>query len=179
MPLFGRSPCALTCSRCFSPGRCDPVIQAACLTLAGIWPESAVECNNAAFAQVRDPGQPAAVYERGLRLARAACRLEPSNGVFLNTLGVAQYRSGLVEDAVVTLTRSNASNKESEPADLAFLALAQHRLGQVQQARHSLSRLRELMKKPHSIADHEAEDFLHEAETIELDRHFPAAPFAH
>jgi hypothetical protein len=156
----------------------EPLIQAACVKLAGIWPESAVECNNAAFAQVRAPGQPAAAYERGLRLARTACRLEPYNGFFLNTLGVAQYRSGLVEDALVTLTRSNASNKETEPADLAFLALAQHRLGQVQQARHSLSRLRELMKKPQSIDDHETEGFLHEAETIELDQLFPPDPFA-
>ena len=126
----------------------DPEIQAACLKLAGTWPESADQCNNAGWALVRDPGRPEADYQRGLRLARAACRLEPENGAFLNTLGVAQYRCGLMAEALATLTRSNDLNKQKEPSDLAFLALAQHRLGQSEQARATLGRLREVMKNP-------------------------------
>ena len=126
----------------------DPEIQAACLKLAGTWPESASECNDAGWALVRDPGRPEADYQRGLRLAKAACRLEPENGAFLNTLGVAQYRCGLMAEALATLTRSNDLNKEKEPADLAFLALAQHRLGQSEKARDTLGRLREVMKDP-------------------------------
>ncbi len=53
------------------------------------------------------PGWPDANYQRGLRLAKAACRLEPENVAFLNTLGVAQYRCGLMAEALATLTRSN------------------------------------------------------------------------
>ena len=131
-----------------------------------------------AWALVRDPGQPEANYQRGLRLAKAACRLEPDNGAFLNTLGVAQYRCGLIAEALATLTRSNDLNKEKEPADLAFLALAQHRLGQSEKARATLGRLREVMKNPQRAKDQEAQAFLREAETIELDQAFPADPFA-
>ena len=156
----------------------DPEIQAACLKLAGTWPESALECNNAGWALVRDPGRPEADYQRGLRLAKAACRLEPENGAFLNTLGVAQYRCGLIAEALATLTRSNDLNQEKEPADLAFLALAQHRLGQSEKARDTLGRLREVMKNPASAGDPESQAFLREAETIELDQVFPADPFA-
>ena len=157
----------------------DPEIQAACLKLAGNWPESADQYNNAGWALVRDPGRPEADYQRGFRLAKAACRLEPDNGTYLNTLGVAQYRSGLVAEALATLTRSNDLNKQSEPADLAFLALAQHRLGQSDKARVTLARLREVMKDPQRAGDQKAQGFLHEAETIELDQVFPADPFAH
>jgi serine/threonine protein kinase len=156
----------------------DPVIQAACLKLAGAWPESASECNNAGWAVVRDPGRPEIDYQRGLRLARAACRLEPESVAFLDTLGVAQYRCRLMAEALATLTRSNDRNHQDEPSDLAFLALAQHRLGQPDKVRGTLARLRELMKDPQRSEDAEAKAFAREAETIELDRVFPADPFA-
>jgi WD40 repeat protein len=57
----------------------DPELQAACLKLAGTWSKSALDCNNAAWPLVREPGRPGADHQRGLRLARAACRLEPNN----------------------------------------------------------------------------------------------------
>ena len=126
----------------------DPELQAACLKLAGTWPESAAECNNVAWspgclprAAGRDvPARPAP--------GRAACRLEPDHGDILNTLGVAQYRCGLMAEAIATLSRSVELNKEARPGDLAFLALAQHRLGQSEEARDTLGRLREVMKNP-------------------------------
>lgn len=156
----------------------DPEVQAACLKLAGTWSESASACNNAAWAIVNDSGRPEAEYQRGLRLALAACRLEPGSANYLNTLGVTQYRCGLMTDALATLTRSNDINKQSEFADLAFLALAQQHLGQSHKASISLSRLREVMKNPKFSGNPEAHAFLREAETIELDRVFPARPFA-
>jgi hypothetical protein len=156
----------------------DPEIQAACLKLAGTWSESAEECNNAGWALVREPGQSDATYQRGLRLAKAACRLEPENGAFLNTLGVAQYRCGLMAEALATLTRTSAMNEEKEPSDLAFLALAQHRLGQSEKAHDTLARLRKVMKDPQQAGGQEARAFLSEAGTIEFDRVFPADPFA-
>jgi hypothetical protein len=156
----------------------DLEIQAACVELAGTWPESAASCNDVAWPLVRDPGGPDAIYQRGLRLAMAACRLQPGDGFYLNTLGVAQYRCGLVAEALATLTRSNDLNKENEPADLAFLALAQSRLDQSEKARSTLGRLRKVMKNPARAGDQEAQAFLCEAETIELDQVFPADPFA-
>ena len=157
-----------------------PKIQAACLMLAETWSESASDCNAAAWPLVRDLGEPDEAYRRGLRLAEEACRLEPENDAFRSTLGVAQYRAGLVAEAVATLMRPNDPAADREPSDLAILALAQHRLGQSEKARSALGRLRELMKNPEwSERNPEAQGFLREAETIELDWVFPADPFAH
>jgi hypothetical protein len=158
----------------------DPEVQAACRELARTWAESAnaQQYNGAGWSLVRDPGQADASYQRGLRLARAACRLEPDNGMLLNTLGVAQYRCGLLAEALRSLTRSNELQLGILPGDLAFLALAQHRLGQSEKARDTLARLRQVMKDPHHAGNREAHAFLREAETIELDRVFPADPFA-
>jgi hypothetical protein len=155
----------------------DPEIQAACLNLAETWPESADQYNNVGWSLVRDVGRSDADYHRGLRLALAACRLQPDSGAFLNTLGVAQYRCGLMAEALATLTRSNDRIEQKGPADLAFLALAQHRLGLSEPARETLGQLRAVMKDSRA-GDPESQAFLREAETIELDRVFPAVPFA-
>ena len=113
-----------------------------------------------------------------MRLAKAACRLEPDNGSYVTALGIAQYRCGLVAEAIGTLTRSNVLNKEKNPTGLAFLALAQSRLGQSEKARSTLGRLRTLLKSPELADDEQTPLFLREAETIELDEAFPADPFA-
>jgi WD40 repeat protein len=159
----------------------DPEIQVACLKLAESWHESAMECNNAAFYLVCEPGRPEAISLRGLRLAGAACRLDPDNGTHLNTLGLAQYRAGLVAEALATLTRSNTLNKEKEPADLAFLAMAHQRLSQPAEARAMLERLRNVMRQAIPKISQSAENrgFLAEAEAVVLyDPIFPADPFA-
>jgi len=91
---------------------------------------------------------------------------------------VAQYRCGLLDEALASLTRSNDLNKGKDPYDLAFLALAQHRQGYSDKARDTLRRLREVMKDPQRSENQQAKAFLHEAETIELDQVFPADPFA-
>ncbi len=121
-------------------------------------------------------------YRLALMQAVAACQLEPGNGALLNTLGVAQYRSGHYREAVATLTQSDRLNSGgalgSQPADLAFMALAHHRLGESNQARTALGRLRALMKKSEHASTSEAQLFLSEAEAIELDLAFPSDPFA-
>jgi hypothetical protein len=160
----------------------DPAIQAACLELAGTWTEPASECNDAGFALVRDPGRPEEDYRRGLRLAEAAWRREPGNGSFLNTLGVAQYRSDLAAPALATLMRSDALNGGKEPSDLAFLAMAHQRLDQPAEARAALVRLRDMIARRRGLALAQvAEDraFLAEAEAVILyDPVFPEDPFA-
>ena len=142
-----------------------------------------------------------------LEQAEAACQHEPDKGALLNTLGVAQYRAEQYREAVATLTLSARLNSEGvyvlQPADLAFLALAHHRLGEPDQARTVLGRLRammkkpehastsereyqgrllwsqmDLMKKPEHASTSEAQLFLREAEAIELDLAFPSDPFA-
>jgi hypothetical protein len=155
----------------------DTVLQAAWLELAATRPLSAGELNNAAWPLVSASGQPEAMYQRGLHLAQTACRLEPDDFRYINTLGVAQYRAGLLAEALATFSRSQEEN-EDYPGDLAFMALAHHRLGQFEKARDALARLRKVMQNQRLAADPESKSFLREAEAIELDRAFPAEPFA-
>ena len=95
---------------------------------------------------------------------------------------MAQYRSGHYREAVATLTQSDRLNSGaalgSQPADLAFMVPAHHRLGESNQARTALGRLRALMKKSEHASTSEAQLFLSEAEAIELDLAFPSDPFA-
>jgi tetratricopeptide (TPR) repeat protein len=126
--------------------------------------------NEAAWTVVRarDAGKDA--YALALRNAESAFRLAPDDGLILNTLGVAQYRTGRYADALATLTRSdklNAARPEgTQPADLAFLALTQHQLGRKDAAHATLARLREVVKKPQWANNAEAQGFLREAEEL-------------
>jgi eukaryotic-like serine/threonine-protein kinase len=158
----------------------DADVQAACLKLAATWPESAstLALRAAAWELIAAPGQADANYQRGLRLAKAAHRLRPESAEILNIQGVAQYRCGLIAEALATLTRSNALRKGKEPSDLTFLALAQHRLGLTDKAGETLARLHQVMVGRRQAENQESLAFLREAETIELDRVFPADPFA-
>ena len=91
-------------------------------------------------------------YRKALRYSEEACQLEPENGDFLSTLGVAYYRVGNYEKALDVLSRSDKINalkdKGSRPADLAFLAMAHQQLGHAKEAEAKLQLLRERMKDP-------------------------------
>jgi len=138
--------------------------------------------NEASWNVVRRPGAGEAAYRRALRAAEAACRLSPDNMLILNTLGVAQYRAGKYADAAATLSRSDEFNSRApggpQPADLAFLAMSQYRLGQTERARTTMKRLREEVKKSKRTYDGESQMFWREAETVEMDLAFPDDPFA-
>jgi hypothetical protein len=79
---------------------------------------------------------------------------------------VAQYRAGQYQAALETLTASDKAQSArlggSHPADLAFLALAQHHLGHGEPARDALARLRDAVKGRWA-RDAEAQAFLREA----------------
>ena len=108
----------------------------------------------------------AETYRRALRYAEVACRLEPENGLFLNTLGVARYRCGKYQEAAQTLLRSDQLNRKRgrpQSGDLAFLAMVYHRLGQDKEARTYLDQLRQRVKDNQS---QENQDFLKEVEAL-------------
>jgi Tol biopolymer transport system component/tetratricopeptide (TPR) repeat protein len=134
-----------------NPKLTDSLRQAA-LTLAKQYRPDPQALNDASWAVVRQPGASADAYRRALRQAEEACRLEPQSAAYVNTLGVAQYRTGHYQAAVETLARSaklNATPSDGpDPSDLAFLAMAQHQLGRKEQAQATLARLRETLSKP-------------------------------
>jgi WD40 repeat protein/serine/threonine protein kinase len=148
----------------------EPLRQAA-LALTEQYHPGLVKLNIASWAVVRQPGASAEVYGRALLQAEEACRLQPWNGSYLTTLGVAQYRVGQYQAALGTLVRSEKLNTgpvyAPPPADLAFLAMAQYQLNQKVQAQATLARLREAMKKPRLLpAPPFQVAFLREAEML-------------
>ena len=62
-------------------------------------------------------GAAAGRYRPALRAAQAACHLQPGNGVYLTTLGVAQYRASGYQDALATLMQAEPLNAKI-PANL-------------------------------------------------------------
>ena len=107
---------------------------------------------------------------RALRQAELASRLAPENGSVLATVGVAQFRVGQFEAAVMTITKSSELNAKQRglpyPSELAFMAMAQHQLGQHDAARATLARARDLMQKPPFKGNAFLESYLREAEAL-------------
>src|SRR5262249_13125839 len=120
----------------------DPKVRPFALDMARNRPEPAYELNEASWNLIKQPGRDPSDYRTALLFAEAAIRYIQEGpgqyGAWLNTLGVAQYRAGQTEKALDSLTRSNQLNGNKEPADLAFLALTQHRLGQTEASRVTL-----------------------------------------
>jgi WD40 repeat protein len=108
-------------------------------------------------------------YLRALHRAEAAVRLAPENGTYAKTLGVALYRIGRYEQALEALRRATALNtangSRSTPAEVAFVAMAHHRLGHAVEARAGLDALRIRMRDPEAAKDQDSQIF-HEAEAL-------------
>jgi WD40 repeat protein len=119
--------------------------------------------NSRAWAIVGSSGADAAACEHALRLADAACALDPTNGYFLNTLGAAQYRCGLYDDALKTLAHAQQVNG-AFPPDLAFIVMCHARQGDVEAARVELARARASFDR--DLAGGEPQALMNEAESV-------------
>jgi tetratricopeptide (TPR) repeat protein len=157
----------------------DDPLRTLALSLAEEIAENPMHLNDAGWAIAVDPRRTADDYHRAVRYAEAACRLAPDQGMFLNTLGVARYRARQYRQALADLERSLKLNAPQyggpTPADLAFLAMARHHLGQAAESRKDLDRLRDVMKAPRWAADAESKAFLAEATSL-IDRPAGAVP---
>ena len=78
--------------------------------------------------ELRDPSE-------SLRLARRAVEVEPQQGNFWNTLGVAFYRAGELDDAKKSLEKSLELRNAGDSFDWFFLALVDQKKGNKDQAR--------------------------------------------
>jgi len=143
----------------------SPAARSSALLMSKEVEENPLKLNLASWATVSKPGREQAAYELALAQAEAAYRLKPDPEI-LNTLGVAQYRLGKFKHAIETLERSRKANPNgpNTPADLAFLAMAQYRAGQVDDSRRQLNKLRDAVKA--AEGDEEASAFLGEAEKL-------------
>jgi hypothetical protein len=147
----------------------QPQVRAAAVDLIGRFHEEtdAKRYYDAAWPVVRN--RYANIFTSQLALAqmKKASAQAPTVAPYRIGLGVAQYRLGKFEkeryaEAQATLTTCDPNH----PAALAFLALAQHQLGEKEQARATLARLRELMKRPEWAAHAESRADLHEAAAL-------------
>jgi eukaryotic-like serine/threonine-protein kinase len=137
------------------------------LAMTKLWQEDPHWLNDQCWPVVsRDNALPQE-YALALRHAEASFRLEPSNLDYRCALGVALYRSDRLQESVDTLTRSDqifsARNPGRCPTDVAFLAMAQFRLGQQVKALGLLTELRQIMKQPRWSGRSEYQGFLREA----------------
>jgi tetratricopeptide (TPR) repeat protein len=102
-------------------------------------PENALANNDLAWALASVPDDPWFDPARGLALARKAVKLEPSKWHFLNTLGVAQYRTGNWKAAANTFKHSITMTGGSAH-DLFFLAMTSWHDGKNEEAREFYKR---------------------------------------
>jgi tetratricopeptide (TPR) repeat protein len=129
------------------------------------------ELNARSWRIVREENRAPAEYSRALRIARAACKAEPGNTAYLNTLGVALYRSGRLKEALDTLLRADRLNREGwwpngRKEDLVFLAMCYKRLGQPEEARRRLKEARDVVARNEKSPGDEFLGFLREAEKL-------------
>jgi tetratricopeptide (TPR) repeat protein len=145
--------------------------------------------DEASWTVARQPYLNRFQYGFALQQAETACRLAPGHGTYRTTLGAAQYRAGQYKDALGSLRQANQEKAAAAaavvgnpialqslrqvnqltkgvPADLAFLAMTRHRLGDGEQARAALARLRETVQQPGQQKDEEADELLRQAEAL-------------
>lgn len=95
---------------------------------------------------IRDPSQ-------ALPLAQRAVQLAPQAGDYWNTLGVAQYRNGDDEQALVALTRSIELRGGGDGLDWFFLAMAHARRGEDDLAKEWYERAQTWCRTQNPLSD--------------------------
>ena len=88
----------------------DESLRAAALQLAEHLRDNPMLLNNTSWFIARNPNRTPEDYGRALRYVEAACRLDPQESTYVNTLGVARYRAGRYQDALADLNRSLTLN---------------------------------------------------------------------
>jgi hypothetical protein len=151
----------------------DPVRRQA-LEMVARYREDPDRFYEASWAVVQKPGAEKAKYRLALRQAETAFNLTspqyaPLHRLYLNNLGVAQYRVGHYTDALDSLKRTDtmfSARTGGVYYNLAFLAMTYHQLGKHAEAQAVLARLHETMKSPQFANNKDAQARLREAEAL-------------
>ncbi|MBI3845444.1 MAG: tetratricopeptide repeat protein [Planctomycetes bacterium] len=118
-----------------------------------IKPNSSVAHNDLAWILATAAREDLRNPDEAVRLARRAVELRPNEVGPLNTLGIALYRHGDLQEAVSTLNRSMELGKGGCPEDWFFLAMAHQKLGKADEARRWYQRAVEQIEKESSVRD--------------------------
>ena len=105
----------------------------------------ALELNNLAWFLVTASDSSIWEPERAVKLATKVVDLQPENGMYWNTLGVAQYRAGDYASAIESLTKSVQLPRGEGAFNYLFLAMSHGRLGDHQKARQWYDKSVQLM----------------------------------
>jgi tetratricopeptide (TPR) repeat protein len=118
--------------------------------------------NDLAWLWATRPDQEYRNVEGALQSARTAVQLDPKKGSDWNTLGVAHFRAGQWQEAVVALNKSMELSRGGNSFDWFFLAMAHWRLGDKEEAQKWYRRAAEWMDQ-HKAGDAELRRFRAEA----------------
>jgi len=148
----------------------DPAERLEATVIAQTYPENPSLLDGLAWRLVKSPDWAPNEYQKALTYIERACQLEPANGSYWNTLGIAYFRVGDNKKALDALQRSDEilkkKNESSIPAVVAFLAMAHRHLGHSMEAEVEFKRLQQLFKDLRWMRNAEATAFLKEAEGL-------------
>ncbi|MEE8459162.1 MAG: tetratricopeptide repeat protein [Phycisphaerales bacterium] len=132
--------------------------------------ETVEEVADVAWRIVREPDLPDEQYALARQVIELCLAETPDSAALINSLGVLMYRQGDYTDALETLARSHETYSEQYdggvPADLAFMAMAQYRLGNEAEARVTMTLLRAAMTNADLGASEDNRKHLAEAEGL-------------
>jgi serine/threonine-protein kinase len=97
-------------------------------------PDDQLSLNSLAWLLVAEPGHEKHDPHEAVALARKAVELGSRYPTNVNTLGVALYRAGRLDEAITTLRRSALLNRGHDASDWFFLSMACWRRGELGEA---------------------------------------------
>jgi WD40 repeat protein/tRNA A-37 threonylcarbamoyl transferase component Bud32 len=137
--------------------------------------EDAEKLRSDAWQAINSPDKGIEAYRTALEKAEKADGWESNDPAILGTLGAAQYRTGVYEEALKTFEKAEKlrANEGGEPdrAAVAFTAMVLHKLGRTEEAKAAVGKVRTLLKDgrladAERLADDEAKALLVEAEGL-------------
>jgi hypothetical protein len=132
----------------------DPALRREALQYVSAQGEKPSDVSAAAWRIVSTPVNTLDAYTRAVAMAEAGWRGAPWEGESLTTLAAAYYRTGRYAESLATLDAAarlsipigRGLQARTNPADLAFSAMANQRLGRSEEARRALEQLEALLK---------------------------------
>jgi serine/threonine-protein kinase len=100
-------------------------------------PNNSYPLNSLAWLLLTAPDRRQRRPEEALLLSRRAVEEGANVATNFNTLGLAEFRNGLWDNAIATLKKSIEMDKGTDPTDFFFLAMAHHRRGNKAEAEKS------------------------------------------